>query len=322
MWRVIVKRLFSAIPMLCATAVISFFVMKAAPGDMLSGMRADPQVSPATIAQYEKAYHLDAPSWKQFAYWFAGLCKGDLGYSFTYKASVSGVIVSRAANTLILSFMTIVATWVLVIPIGLYCARKKNGLGDRLVSLLSFVSLSTPGFFLAVLVLFVCKDLSWFPLGGMRSISYDSLPFVARLFDVLRHAILPVAVLTLGSLGSLVRMMRANVLEELGKTYVKALRAKGIGERRVLYVHVLRNALNPMITVFGYQFASLLSGAALVEIVFSWPGLGRVMLDAVQSADYYLVMGGVLMSGVLLVLGNLIADILLAWADPRIREAG
>ena len=126
-------------------------------------------------------------------------------------------------------------------------------------------------------------------------------------------------VLTLGSLGSLVRMMRANVLEELGKAYVKALRAKGIGERRVMYVHVLRNALNPMITVFGYQFASLLSGAALVEIVFSWPGLGRVMLDAVQSADYYLVMGGVLMSGVLLVIGNLIADILLAWVDPRIR---
>jgi len=318
--RVIMKRLLSAIPTLFAMAVISFFVMKLAPGDFLSGMRADPLVSPEMIHAYERQYHLDAPQWQQFGYWLVGICKGDLGYSFTYKAPVSAVIVSRAANTLILSLLTVVVTWALVIPLGLWCAQRKDSAGDRLVSFISFVSLSTPGFFVAVLALFCFKELGWFPLGGMRSLSYDLLSPGARVLDVLHHAVLPVAILTLGSAGSLVRMMRANVLEELGKPYVRAARAKGIGMRRVMYAHVLRNAINPMITVFGYQFSSLLSGAALVEIVFAWPGLGRVMLDAVQSSDYYLVMGGVLISGVLLIAGNLLADILLAWADPRIRE--
>ena len=176
-----------------------------------------------------------------------------------------------------------------------------------------------PSFFLAFLLLYLATFTRWLPLGGMRSVRFDELNSLERLIDLGKHLIIPTLVLSLGSICVLQRKLRANLLEVLGSPYILGAKARGLSNKRILYIHALKNAINPMITIFGYQFSALLSGAALVEIIVGWPGLGVVTLEAVRSQDLYLVMGSLLMGGILLVLGNLFADILLAFFDPRIR---
>ncbi|HSV43648.1 MAG TPA: ABC transporter permease, partial [Candidatus Bathyarchaeia archaeon] len=179
--------------------------------------------------------------------------------------------------------------------------------------------LSTPGFFLAMILLFIASRTGWLPIGGMHSAHYEELSLLGKGLDLLAHMVIPVTALSVASIGSLQRIMRGNMLEVLGQQYILAARAKGLSERRVIYVHALRNAMNPLVTLLGYSFSSLLSGAALLEIITSWPGLGSLMLTAVRSKDIYLVMASFMMGSVLFLAGNLIADILLARLDPRIR---
>jgi peptide/nickel transport system permease protein len=319
MTKYILKRIFILFPMLLGMTFITFMVMQMAPGDFLDSMRANPQISPETVEEYAAKYHLDKSALAQYGYWLKSLFTFDLGYSFAYKAKVSSVIGSRAWNTLVLSLASIVLTWFVVIPVGVICALKKRSLIDRALSFFSYLGLSLPGFFLALVLLYGVSHTGLLPLGGMKSVHYFEMNRPDRFFDLVRHLILPTLVLSLGSIASLQRIMRANMLEVLNKPYILAARARGLSTGRVLFVHALRNAVNPMVTIFGYQFSALLSGAALIEIVFGWPGLGTVMLEAVQAQDLYLVMGGVLISGVLLITGNLLADLLLAAVDPRIR---
>ncbi len=319
MTKYILKRFLVSIPLLLGITLMTFIFIQMSPGNFLSSLKANPQISREAIRIYEEKFHLDKPVIEQYFIWLKNLLHLDLGYSFSYQAPVKEVILSRAFNTLILSVAAIILTWILVIPLGIIAARQRGKLVDRLLSFLSYLGISVPSFFLAIIFLYIAFRTGILPLGGMRSLHFSTLSSIGKFYDILRHLILPAIVISLGSIASLQRIMRANLLEVLGSSYILAARARGIPPRRIFYVHALKNALNPMITIFGYQFSSLLSGAALTEIIVGWPGLGQVTLEAVRKQDIYLVMGAVLMGGVLLIMGNLLADIMLAVFDPRIR---
>ncbi len=319
MIRFIIKRLVITIPLLLGMTFLIFFFIQLAPGDFLDSLRLNPQVSQNSIELYTRQFHLDKPLVVQYMVWLKNLCRLDLGYSFSYKASVRSVIASRAFNTFLLSAASIVFTWIFVIPLAIGVCLCRRRWVDRVISVFSYIGISTPTFFLAFLLLYAATFTRVLPLGGMRSLDFDQFSFWGKAFDIGRHLIIPTLVLSIGSIASLQRVLRANLLEVLGSGYILAAKGRGLPPRRILYVHALKNALNPMVTIFGYQFSSLLSGAALTEIICGWPGLGSVMLEAVQAQDLYLVMGSALIGGVLLIAGNLLADILLGVFDPRIR---
>jgi len=196
---------------------------------------------------------------------------------------------------------------------------RQNTWVDRSAAFVSFIGLSIPEVFFALLMVLLAAQTGWFPIGGMKSIDFEYLSYWGQLLDLIKHLILPAIVLGSISMAGRMRQMRANMLDTLRQDYVQTARAKGLSEGKVVYVHAFRNAVNPLITLFGFTLADLLSGAFLVEIIMSWPGLGRLTLDALFARDLYLVMGSLLMASVMLVLGNLAADIMLALSDPRIR---
>ena len=318
----IARRLLFSLPLLLGISFLTFLFIQIAPGDFLDNLRLNPQVSQDTLRLYEEKFHLDKPLFVQYFVWLKNILRGDFGYSFSYKTEVLKVVSSRLLNTFILSLSSLIFTWLFVIPLGVIAALNKNKFIDKFLSFFSYLGISAPSFFIAFLLLYLATFTGWLPLGGMRSIRFDELSFLGKIIDIGKHLIIPTLVLSIGSICVLQRIMRANLLEVLGSSYILGAKARGLKKKRILYVHALKNAINPMITIFGYQFSALLSGAALVEIIIGWPGLGIVTLEAVRSQDIYLVMGSVLSGGVLLILGNLLADILLAFFDPRIRYEG
>jgi peptide/nickel transport system permease protein len=298
---------------------VAFMFIQLAPGDYFATLRMNPQISDETVARLQAQYHLDEPPLVQYAYWLGNLARLDLGYSISQKQPVLGVITSRLVNTLLLSISAILITWLVAIPIGVYCAVHQYSIGDKIFSALAFAGMSLPGFFLALLMLyFFGVELGVLPVAGLKSANYDQLTDIGKLVDIARHLVIPATVLAIGSLAGLQRIMRGNMLEVLRMQYITTARAKGLPENRVIYRHALRNAINPMVTIFGFELSNLLSGAALLEIVCSYPGLGQVMLEAVRSQDIFLVMGSMLIGGLLLIIGNLVADVLLAIVDPQV----
>jgi peptide/nickel transport system permease protein len=213
----------------------------------------------------------------------------------------------------------LVISWTVAIPLGIFAAVRRNSLADRLISLVAFAGISLPGFFVALLALLLAYNTGWFPIGGTQSPNIDLMTPWEAFLDRAHHLILPAVVLGLGGCAGILRQMRGSLLDTLRENYVMAARARGLSERVVIWKHAVRNAINPLITIFGFSLAGLLSGAALVENVTQWPGLGRLILEALQTRDNYLVMGSFVMGSVLLLLGNLIADVLLVATDPRIR---
>jgi peptide/nickel transport system permease protein len=321
----IIRRLFTMVPLLIAMSFVTFMFIRMAPGDILAPYRMNPQISEETIKEMEHKFHFDKPAIIQYGYWLKSLARLDLGYSFSKRTSVTKVIAAHAVNTLYLALFSIFITWIVAIPIGIYCAVNQYKWSDKVFSFISYIGMSFPTFFLALLLLFIVSSIGELPLigrlpvGGMKSIGFEGMNALEQFFDVIKHLLIPGAVLAITAIASLQRIMRGNMLEELRAKYVVTARAKGLPENRVVYVHALRNAINPLITIFGYEFSALLSGAALTEIITSWPGLGSIMLEAVRAQDLFLVMGNMLMGGVMLIGGNLIADVLLAWIDPRIK---
>ena len=320
MWRYCFKRFIIAVPMLLGIALLTFALMGGTPGSYIDSMRLDPTISAATLAHYERLYGLDKPWWVQFGRWLLNLSRGELGYSFYFNIPVAKIIAGRLLNTFILSLASFLLTWSVAIPLGIWAALNRNRWVDKTIQFFSYISLSLPSFFLVMIFLFFASLVPGvLPLGGMASPGFDDLSVPGKLLDVLRHLVIPATALSIGSIAGLQRIMRGNMLETLGQKYILTARAKGLPERRVVYHHALRNAVNPLITLLGYEFSALLSGAALTEIICSWPGLGSLMLTAVRSKDIYLVMASMLMGGVLFLIGNLLADIALAKVDPRIR---
>jgi peptide/nickel transport system permease protein len=318
MSRFILRRLLQMIPLLVGITFLSFFVVALAPGDFFSTMRLNPSISPDLIRQMEIEFGYGQPLVVRYLRWIWRVMHLDLGVSIAYRVSVLDLIAARALNTVILAVASMVFTWALAIPIGTIVALRRGSVTDRTLSFLSFLGMSVPSFFLAFLLMYFALETGWFPVGGTTSFDYPLLSPFEQLADRAQHLVLPVIVLGTGGMASLMRLMRSNILEIQHAEYVRTARAKGLPEWRVVGKHILRNALNPFVTLAGYELGTLLGGAALVEAVMNLQGLGTLMLDAVRSLDLYLVIGSVLMSAVLLLLGNLLADIALTIVDPRI----
>ena len=319
MIKYILKRILVAIPLLIAMSLLTFILMQMTPGNFFDTLKLDPTISAETIERYEKLYHLDKPVLSQYLQWLKNLGRMEFGYSFYYNVPVSKVLAGRLFNTFLLSIASMALTWVVAIPLGIWAAVNRNNFNDKALQITSFMALSMPSFFLALLLLYIVSQTGGLPLGGMHSANYDQLSTWGKFWDIVRHLTIPAVVLSVGSIASLQRIMRGNFLDVMRQQYILSARAKGLPENKVIYKHALRNAINPLITLFGYELSSLLGGAALIEIICNWPGLGSLMLTAVRAKDVYLVMSSMLMGGVLLLAGNLVADILLAWSDPRIR---
>ncbi|MBC7474065.1 MAG: ABC transporter permease [Candidatus Sericytochromatia bacterium] len=454
MLRYIIKRLLEMIPLIIIISMIAFGIIKIAEvyakADPIGQLRMNPTTTQATIDREVKRLGLNEPLPTRYFNWARKFVIGDMGESYFYKTSVSSLIVERLSNTLVMGLASLVVTWIIAIPLGIYLAVKQYSLIDQVLSSTSYFFMGFPDFFLAILLLLFAASTGWFPISGMTSVDdnhlskiksiyagkyefdstanvsperakadlevkdksdkdeliqslktdleldldyskdktvssvvsklVDSLPkldkfpqdlaskvkteaesskgilsletgrqvdnelgkikyftffdkvsyiinHIDRLFyhyskyipDVLYHLVLPTVTLSVISVAALQRRMRANLLDVLNDEYIRTARAKGLPESVVIYKHAVRNALNPMITLLGFELAGLLSGAAFVEILFSWPGLGQMMLEALLGNDLSLVMAGLIISSVMLLFGNLLADLLLGLTDPRIK---
>ena len=312
------KRLLQTIPLLIIVSLLSFFIIRLSPIDPLAELRLNPSISQEALDKEIKRLNLDKPIGIQYISWAKSFVKGDLGYTSAGE-KVSTKLKERIPNTLLLTLMVIFMTWSVGVPLGILSAIKKESTFDRLLTVLSSIGMAIPSFFFAILMLMLAVKTGWFPVGGLTSYNFNELGFFAKILDIAKHLVLPSIVLFTISLSGLQRQMRANMLEILDSEYVKFARAKGLSESKVIFKHALRNAINPMITLLGFEFAGLLSGAALTEYVFQYPGLGRLILEAVMKSDINLVMASLMMGTIILVLVNLLADILLMLTDPRIR---
>ena len=313
----ITKRLLQAIPLLFLVSVISFFIIRLSPVDPLAELRLNPAISQETLKAEQQRLGLDKPKIVQYGLWLKSFLKGDLGVTVTGE-KVSVKLMERIPNTLLLTTVVILLTWLVGIPLGIYAALNWKKPIDRILTVVTSIGMAIPSFFFALLLLIFAVKTGWFPTGGMTSYNFSSLSPWHKVLNIAHHLVLPVIVLFTISLSGLQRQMRGNLLDVLGSDYVKFARAKGLSENKVVYKHALRNAINPMVTLLGFEFASLLSGAALTEYVFQYPGLGRLILEAVMKSDINLVMASLMMGTIMLVAGNLIADILLKLVDPRV----
>ncbi|MDW8032082.1 MAG: ABC transporter permease [Aquificaceae bacterium] len=319
MLRFLLYRLLQAFLTLVGVTFLSFFIIKLAPGDYLDQLKLNPQISPETIEALKKQYGLDQNLLLQYLRWLLSALSFDLGYSFQYHAPVSQLIGERVWNTLLLTLSSTLLSWLLAIPLGLLAGLKENTLTDRVIRAYCYLFMSLPSFFLAFLMLLLLSKIGHLPVGGIHSPDFHKLSLWGKFLDLLAHMLVPVLTLTLVSSAGLIRLMRSSVIEIKNSPIVLMLRAKG-APQRVIIKHIFKNAMNPFTTLIGYEIAGLLSGAALIEIIVGWPGLGTLMLDAVLSQDLFLVMGGLYIGTIMLLVGNLMADILLALIDPRVRE--
>lgn len=315
----VVKRLGQAIIVVLGVSILSFFAITKSPGNCFSDLRNNPSTPKKTIEQLEKQLNYDKPEVVQYLLWLQNTLGGDLGVRCQGLAPVTPLIVERAGNTLLMSLASLFTTWFLAIPLGIYSAVKQNTWSDRLIQIVSYATQGFPSFVLAILLLMLAQNTGWFPVGGMTSIDFTDLSPFGKFLDISHHMILPILTLTVVSFAGLQRIMRGSLLDVLRQDYIKTARAKGLPENKVIYVHALRNAINPLITLLGFEFGGLLGGAFITEFFFSWPGLGKLLLDATKEKDTNLVMAGLMLGTLMLVVGNLIGDLLLKAVDPRIK---
>ena len=317
----ILKRILQTIPLLIIVSVVSFALIRLSPVDPLAELRLNPSISQETLDRERERLGLDKNIAVQYGLWAKSFIKGDLGITSNGE-SVAQKLKERIPNTLLLTTIVIFLTWLVGVPLGIIAAVKWKSPLDRILTVLTSIGMAIPSFFFAVLLLIFAVKTGWFPIGGLTSSNFLEMNLGQKILDITKHLILPVTVLFTISLAGLQRQMRGNLLDVLDSDYVKFARAKGISEFKVVFKHALRNAINPMITLLGFEFAGLLSGAALTEYVFQYPGLGRLILEAVMKSDINLVMASLMMGAIMLILGNLIADLLLIFTDPRIRTGG
>jgi peptide/nickel transport system permease protein len=315
----VLKRLAQAALVIFLVSILSFLALKLSPGDCFTELLQDPKTPKKVVADLRARFNYDLPVTEQYVIWLGSALKGDLGVRCQGLSPVTPLILERAGNTLIMAIASLVTTWLLGIPLGIYCAVRQNTWGDRVVQFLSYGVQGFPSFILAIILLMFAQNTSLFPVGGMTSINFSDLSPLGKILDIGHHLILPTLTLTIISFASLQRIMRGNLLDVLRQDYIKTARAKGLSENKIIYVHALRNAVNPLITLLGFEFAGLLSGAFITETFFSWPGLGKLLLQATLEKDVNLVMAGLTLGTLMLVLGNLFADLLLKAVDPRIK---
>jgi peptide/nickel transport system permease protein len=310
--RYFLRRLMQAAFLLIGVSILTFLFSTLAPGNYFDEMRLNPQISPETVAALRAQYQLDRPLPVRYARWVNSLLRGEMGFSFAYNSPVAPLLWVRARNTLLLTFTATLIAWALALPLGIWSATTLGGFADRALSWATAALLVIPDLVLALGLLILAVRSGWFPSGGMLSVGFESR-------DVAWHMELPLLALVLSALPILVRHVRAAVADVLHAPFLRAAASHGIPQRTLLYKYALRAAANPLISLFGFSMGALLSGSLLVEVVMSWPGLGPLLLEAILARDLYVVIGGVLCSTVFLVAGNFLADVLVYWADPRIR---
>ncbi|MEM9007823.1 MAG: ABC transporter permease [Cyanobacteria bacterium P01_F01_bin.86] len=317
----ILKRLLQALFTLFLASIFSFFIIQLAPGDFLDTYRQNPAISPDTIKQIEEQFGLDRSIWEQYWRWLTQIITHfNFGPSFAYSRPAVEVLWERIPNTLLLSITSILVTWAIGIPLGIVGAVKQNRFTDQFLRVMSYLGQGLPTLITGLLLLFLAQITApLFPIGGRTSINHADLTWFGQILDIAWHLVLPTLALSITSYAGLQRIMRGQLLDVLRQDYIQTARAKGLPEDRVIYVHALRNAINPMITLLGFEFANILAGAFITENYFNWPGLGRLILQAVQAQDLYLVMASLMMGAVILIVGNLLADVALTLVDPRIK---
>lgn len=324
----LVRRILMMIPTLIAISVIVFTIIQLPPGDYLETHIAELQaqgesVDPQRIAFLREQYGLDKPFYEQYFTWAWGLLHGDLGYSFEYQLPVNEVIGSRLWLTFIVAFTTILFTYAISFPIGIYSAVRQYSLGDYSLTFLGFIGLATPNFLLALVLLYLANVWFGTSIGGLMDPQYIDQPWSwAKFGSVLEHLWVPVVVIGTSGTAAMIRRLRANLLDELQKQYVITARAKGLSPLKVLLKYPLRMAVNPFIADIGMILPQVISGAVLVSVVLDLPTTGQMLLRALQSQDMFLAGSFLMFEAMLVVIGVFLSDLALAWLDPRIRLGG
>lgn len=320
MWRYVLGRLLQVPPLVLAIAVVLFTIIHLAPGDPVQALVGDFPAPDEYVRQVREEFGLDRPLIVQFGRYVGALARGDLGFSFVYRKPVVTLIAERAGATALLTLTALAFASTLGVALGVLAARRPFSALDSLVSGGSVVGFSVPVFWLGqLLILIFAVVLGWLPAQGMESVRerYEGL---ARVGDVALHLLLPAFALSLRFLGMTARLARSSMLEVLGRDYIRSAQAKGAGEVRVLVRHALPNAVLPVLTLVGYNLGFVLAGSALVETVFGWPGMGRLLYDSVFARDSPVLLGIMVTVSVTVVAANLLTDLLYAYVDPRLRE--
>lgn len=326
MLRFLIKRFISLIITLFAVSIVAFAIIQLPPGDFLTSyltnLAADGETASLEVVErLREHYGLDQPIYIQYAKWMGNiLTRGDFGQSFEWNRPVEQVVWSRMSMTLILSVATLMVTWVIALPIGIYSAARQYSPGDYLATLLGFIGVAVPDFLISLVLMYIAFKYFNQSVGGLFSPEFENAPWSwAKVLDLLSHLWIPVIIIGLSGTASLIRVMRANLLDELRKPYVIAARARGLPEWQVILKYPARVALNPFISTVGWVLPSLVSGSIIVAVVLSLPTAGPLLLRSLLSQDMYLAGAFILLLSVLTMLGTLISDILLAIVDPRIR---
>lgn len=316
----ILRRILQMIPTLLGTTFIVFIIINMAPGSPLSHM-VDPTISGEALERRREQLGLDRPILQRYASWLTEAVQGNLGFSTRYRGrQVTDIIQTRLGPTITLTFSSILISFIIAVPIGVISATRQYSTLDYSVVVSAIAGVSVPVFFLGIVLIWAFGfQLGWFPIGGMSSAGVRHPTFIAFASDVARHLVLPLITLTAANTARFVRFTRSSMLEVIRQDYVRTARAKGLSERVVIYRHALRNALLPVVTILGLSLPFLFSGAIITEAVFAWPGMGTLLIESVSQRDYGLLMGINLFLAVLVILGNLLADVFYTVVDPRIR---
>ena len=312
------KRLIQAIPVVFGITLLTFFIMKMAPGGPLGGM-ISPRSSSEALLRAQEKLGLNKPIIVQYWNWLKELVQGNFGYSTYNGQDVLAMIMERLPATLLLTVTSFVFSFVVGIPLGVYSATHKYSKGDYGLTIFSFIGISIPSFFFGMGMIYIfAMKLKWFPTSGFGSALFRGTG-IQLFFHKLRYLVMPALVMSLANLSSVMRFARSSMIETLNQDYIRTARAKGLAEKAVIYRHALKNSLIPVITIFGQSIPNLFGGAYITEKVFGWPGMGLLGVDAINNRDYQVLMGLTLFTAILVLLGNLLADIMYSAVDPRIR---
>jgi peptide/nickel transport system permease protein len=319
----LLRRLLIGLVTLVAITFLVFGLIRSMPGNpaLMAMAEASPDrtIDPADLERMNRDYGLDKPWYESYFVWLGNVLQGDLGRSFFRKEPVARLIRQRMGPTLLLSVTSLLMTYLLSIPLGLYSSARANRPEERVLSTGLYMLYSLPAFVAALLLLYLFSyKLDWLPLFGMTSDNHQTLSPSGKFFDIVWHAVLPVICSTYGSLAYYTRFVRANLQEVIRQDYIRTARAKGAGPLRVLVRHAFRNTLIPLVTLVGLTLPYLLSGSIVLEQVFSWPGMGRMYFESINARDYPVIMGLTLLFSTLALVGQLLADVLYAVVDPRV----
>jgi peptide/nickel transport system permease protein len=317
--RYIGARLGQTLLLLVGISILLFLLMQAIPGDFFSEAQLNPNLSPETLHSLRLQYGLDKPFPARYGHWLASVVRGDFGYSLSYNQPVARLILPRLANTLLLAIPSLVVCWLIALFLGVLLAGYGGGWATRIFSLGTSTLLATPDVLLALVALLFAAKTRLLPAGGMSSPSAEGAGFFGQLKDLIWHMVLPLTVFVLSCLAPILRHVHAEINKVLESPHIRAAEGHGLRRWRILFGYALPAAANPLISLFGLSFGLMFSVVIVVEIVLSWPGMGPMLLEAILSRDMFVTMGGVLVTALLLVSGNLLADLLLYVSDPRIR---